>query len=199
MTVYSKCITGLLLAMLLSGCASAVSEAVSGAGSSALQMVGLAAKEAVLAGPKQIQLRLQAGESVNSDKAGRGFAVVMRLYLLKSAETFSQLPREAFESSSAMPEALKQEALAAKEQVLLPAQRGSLTLPLPPEARFLGLVMLFQSKEPARWRVIVPVSALSADIPLIIGAHRCSFTITDGIKDKDLLKELSVVGSAACN
>lgn len=183
----------------VAGCASAVSEAVSNAGKAALSTVGLAAKESIAGGQKVAKIQLSAGESVNSDKAGHAFAVVSRFYALKAADTFSQLPREGFESKSVVPDALKQDALAAKEQVLVPGQHYAVTLPLAADAQFLGVVMMFQSPEPARWRTILPISALKSNTPINFGVHRCSFTINDGLSDKELLKELSLVGSAACN
>lgn len=189
-------LSAIMAAVLLQGCASPLVEAVGNVGKSALELVGVVEKEAAAKG-KKVQLTLSAGESVNSDSAGRGNALVVRFYKLKAAENFLSLSREALNGAAVVPEGLKEDVLAGKEQILMPGQQYRLDEVLPAEASHIGVVMLFQSPQPARWRAAIPVAALS-DRPLVLGVHRCSFTVTDGLSDKELLKVLSRAGSASC-
>ncbi|MGQ5523282.1 type VI secretion system lipoprotein TssJ [Chitinimonas sp. PSY-7] len=173
---------------LLAGCATPV-------GKAALRAVGMADKDET---GRKLKLVISAGGSVNSDRSGRGNAVVLRLFKLRNADNFQAMTREAFESGGAATAGLKEDLISSKEQILTPGQQYQLDELLPPDTRYLGLVMSFQSPQPVRWRAVLPVSALD-DKPLLIGVHRCSFTITEGLSDKELLKTLSRAGSAACS
>jgi type VI secretion system protein VasD len=181
-----------LLALTFAGCATSVGEAVGNAGSSALKAVGIGKESSV---PRPIHLQIHAGENVNSDKAGQGFAVVLRTYALRNAENFERTPRSALEAGT--PVNLKDDVLAVREQILTPGQQYRLEVALPPGADYLGIAVMFQSGQPTRWRSVLPASAIRD--ALTLGVHRCSFTVTDGIKDKDLQASLSMAGSATCN
>ncbi|PHV13184.1 type VI secretion system lipoprotein TssJ [Chitinimonas sp. BJB300] len=173
---------------LLVGCATPVGQA-------ALRAVGMSEKEEA---GRKLQLVLSAGDSVNSDKSGRGNALVLRVFKLRNQESFLALSREAFDSGGVAPAGLKEDLLGSKEHILTPGQQYQAEELLPPGTRYVGLMMMFQSSQPARWRTVLQVSALD-DKPLLVGVHRCSFTITQGLSDKELLKTLSRAGSAACN
>lgn len=161
-----------------------------------MQLVGIADKTPAEGGVN-IQLRLSAGESVNSDGAGRANALVVRFYQLRDTSQFLSLPRDAFEAANGTPEALKEEWLGSKEQLLMPGQQYRLAETTVAQARYLGVVMLFQSTKPARWRVAIPVDALDGKL-LDIAVHRCSFTVSQGLADKDLALALGRAGSASC-
>ena len=175
---------------LLTGCATSVGQA-------ALRAVGLSDKGDAEVG-KKLKMVIKTGENANSDQSGRGNALVFRLYKLRNADNFSSMTREAFESGSAATAGLKDDLVSSKEQILTPGQQYQMDERLPPDTKYLGFVMSFQSPLPARWRVVVPVKDLD-DNALLIGVLRCSFTISEGISDKALLKTLSRAGSATCN
>lgn len=176
----------------LAGCASPAAAVVGALGKTALQAAGLGSSEPQ---PRPIHLDIFAGDGVNSDRAGHPFAVVMRTYALKSNSGFDQAQRAALENDT--PAAIKADVLDVKEQVLAPGQHYRIDQTLPPGTQFLGVAVMFQSPQPARWRVSIPMDAMADTLRM--GVHRCSFTVTDGLKDKDLQKTLALAGSASCS
>jgi type VI secretion system protein VasD len=143
----------------------------------ALQATGL--KDKGPAPPKMISLRIHAGNNLNSDDDGRGFAVVARIYKLRDAGSFMSTPQSVFGDQAREREALGDSLLEVREVVLTPGQHLESSERMTAEMAYLGIVVLFRSPAPERWRV----AFAQADVDksgITIGAHGCAVSVTEG-------------------
>jgi type VI secretion system protein VasD len=164
-------------AVLLQGCAGGAASAVGLVTNVALQAAGL--KDKGPAPPKMIPLRIHAGTNLNSDDDGRGFAVVARIYKLRDAGSFMSAPQSAFGDPAREREALGDSLLEVREVVLTPGQHLESSERMTSEMAYLGIVVLFRSPAPERWRV----AFAQADVlknGVTIGAHGCAISVTEG-------------------
>lgn len=176
---------GLIVALQLAGCASQSPGPVD----SALGWVGLqrteiaertrAARETAATIPRRVPLRLHAGEVLNTDARGQALTVVARIYRLKSANGFLQLPYEAFLSEPTPDSPLRTDVLGVREVVLAPGQRHELVETLPSEVSHLAVVALFRSPAPQRWRFVFETAA-AAGSGLTLGLHGCALSVGTG-------------------
>lgn len=114
---------------------------------------------------RQLQLTVQAGDSINPDYQNRPSPVVVRIYLLRaeisfgSADFFSLFERDAA--------TLGADLLAREEFQLRPGRVVAISREFPPEARFLGIVVAFRNVERSAWRAlsILPVAPAATAKP----------------------------------
>ena len=129
--------------------------------------------------PKTIQLRIHAGNNLNSDEDGHGFAVVARIYKLRDAGSFMSAPQSVFGNPTREREALGDSLLEVREVVLTPGQHLESGERMTAEMAYLGIVILFRSPAPERWRV----AFAQADVEksgVTIGAHGCAISVSEG-------------------
>jgi len=145
--------------------------------SKTLEAVGLKkpSTDAAFTQPKSIQLRLYAGKNLNAGNDGRPLAVVMRVYRLRQGQRFEQAPFDAFLDEDAERNAMGDDLLSATEIVLQPGQQHEITERLPPEASMLGVVALFRSPAPGRWRLTFDAME-SIKEGVTVGLHACALT-----------------------
>lgn len=158
-----------LLAAALCGCA---------AGGSALEAVGLR-KPAELADAlkpaRSVPIRLHAAKKLNVDAQGRPLALVARIYKLRQHTAFLQVPYDIFLDPQKEKDALGADLLEVKDVMLVPGQRYEVVEKVSREAGFVGVVALFHSPAPQRWRLAyaAPDAEQSG---LTIGAHACGLS-----------------------
>lgn len=194
---------------LLTGCASGGGSGAapaSGPLDRALEFVGLrkpVVPEAVAVAKelvplrRRVALRLHAGEVLNTDAAGRSLPVVARVYKLRGAAAFQQLPHEAF--LAAVPErgsALAQDVVEVRELVLAPGQRHEVVETLPAEATHLAVVALFRAPAPQRWRFVFEAQA-AATSGVTLGVHGCALSVAEG-QALDALPENTRLAGVRC-
>ena len=132
--------TGLLIAAVLTGCAS---------------------------GPAVLNANLVVGAQVNPDARKRASPVVVRVYELKATTQFESADFVSlFEKDQAT---LGADMLSREEMVLSPGESKALNKNLSPDTKFIGVMAAFREIERARWRVVVPVvggkkNAVSIDL-----------------------------------
>lgn len=176
-----------VMALALPGCASmkAVEVALPVA-EKALEVVGLkkpaapelpdAAKPA-----RRIALRVQASSSLNVDEhSGASLSLVMRIYKLRSAEAFLAAPYETFGDAAREKERLGNDLLEVRDLQLVPGQRVEATEKVSREAAYVGVVALFHSPAPQRWRYAFAADELERS-GLTLGAHACALTVSSGV------------------
>lgn len=164
-------------ALIIQGCAGGAATAVGMVANVALQAAGL--KDKGPAPPKMIPLRIHAGANLNSDDEGRGFAVVARIYKLRDAGSFMSTPQSVFGNPARERDALGDALLEVREVVLTPGQHLESSERMTSEMAYLGVVVLFRSPAPERWRV----AFAQADVErsgITIGAHGCAISVTEG-------------------
>lgn len=179
LTNRASILTILLALVSLGGCAAA------GTISAVTQIAGMALETAGLkkpAGPPQpklIPVRIHAGSNLNADGAGRGLAVVMKIYKLRDATAFMQAPYDAFVDASKGKEMFGNDVIEMREAVLTPGQRLETKEKMTQEMGYLGLVTLFRSPAPERWRFAFAQTDIEKN-GVTIGVHACALTVTEG-------------------
>ena len=161
---------------LLTGCVS-TPDAGPGLVGKALEKIGVKAPaaDATTARAKSIALHLHAGGNLNSGHDGKPLAVVVRVYRLRDPGRFERAPFTAFLDEDAEQIALGDDLIAASEIVLQPGQRHEIVERLPPESTTLGVVALFRSPAPGRWRFSFDAAAAEKD-GVTLGLHACALT-----------------------
>ena len=162
---------------LLQGCAGSAASAIGIVANVALQAAGL--KDKGPPPPKMVGLRIHAGANLNSDEEGHGFAVVTRIYKLRDAGAFMSAPITTFGNPAREREALGDSMLEVREVVLTPGQKIESSERMTPEMAYLGVVVLFRSPAPERWRVAFAQSDIEKT-GATLGAHGCAISVTEG-------------------
>ncbi|RJG10795.1 type VI secretion system lipoprotein TssJ [Massilia cavernae] len=158
-----------LLAMTLCGCA---------AGGSALEAAGLrkpAGMADALKPPRSVPIRLHAAKKLNVDAQGRPLALVARIYTLRQNAAFLRAPYDAFLDPQKEKAALGTDLLDVKDVMLVPGQRYEVVEKVSREAGFVGVVALFHSPAPQRWRLAYAVPD-AEQAGVTIGAHACGLS-----------------------
>lgn len=129
--------------------------------------------------PRMLPLRLNASYSLNADAAGRGLSVVTKIYKLKDANSFLQTSYETFVTGDKDKGALGGDLIEVEEVLLVPGQHYASVERLPPEAAFLGVVVLFREPSPQHWRLAIR----ETDIPksgITFGVQACAVKLIEG-------------------
>lgn len=129
--------------------------------------------------PKLIPVRIHAGSNLNADSAGRGLAVVMKIYKLRDATAFMQAPYDAFVDAAKGKEMFGSDVIEMREAVLTPGQRLETKEKMTQEMAYLGIVTLFRSPAPERWRFAFAQTDIEKN-GVTIGVHACALTVTEG-------------------
>lgn len=132
----------------------------------------------------RVRLRIEAAANLNADDQGRGLALVARLYQLKNATRFAQLPYESFANAEADQAGWQDDVVSSRELILTPGQRVESLEVLAADTRHLGIVTLFRQPAPYRWRFVLDAAAAEQN-GVLIGAHACAMTITAGLVGTD--------------
>lgn len=166
-----------LCALVLAGCAGGGSFA-----GAALEAAGIG-KAAELPdqhkAPRNVAIRLHASGKLNVDEQGRPLALVARIYKLRQSAAFEQAPYETFLSAQKETEAFGADLLEVKELTLVPGQRYEVIEKVSREAYFIGVVALFHSPAPQRWRLAFG-AAEAEKSGMTIGAHGCALSVGGG-------------------
>lgn len=163
--------------MLLSGCAGG---AAAGLANAALQLAGLARPAPALPEaqqpPRKIQLRLHAGQRLNTDERGQSLALVARIYQLRQRAAFEQAPYDSFLDAQKEKAVLGADLLGVREVLLVPGQRHEVQELVSREAGYIGVVALFRAPAAQRWRATFAATAAEAD-GMTVGLHGCALSI----------------------
>ena len=167
----------LLLLLPLSGCAGG---AIGGLANAALQMAGLAkpAPEVPEAQkpPRNVSIRLHAGQRLNTDPQGRPLALVARIYKLRQSAVFEQAPYDSFLDAAREKALLGSDLLEVQEVLLVPGQRYEIQEKVGREAAFIGVVALFRAPAAQRWRATFAAPDAERD-GVTIGLHACALSV----------------------
>jgi type VI secretion system protein VasD len=181
----------LVLVATLAGCAG------DGLSSRALEATGLRkpAQADALKGPRAIPLRLHAAAKLNADAQGRPLAVVARVYTLRQNAAFDAAPYATFLTPGADREAFGADLVEVKDVTLVPGQRYEVVEKMPRDAAYVGVVALFHSPAPQRWRMSFSAAeAESAGITVAVQA--CALAAGTGARPG--VSGAGTPGSARC-
>ncbi|SOZ38220.1 type VI secretion system lipoprotein TssJ [Cupriavidus neocaledonicus] len=164
----------------LTGCAVG-GTLLAGAASGALEAVGLKPSNLPESQkpPREVPLKLYAGNNLNAAADNRPAAIVVRLYKLKDPTSFLQAPFDTFIDPQREQKTLGADLVQVREMTLIPGQRYEIVEKITREAGTFGVVALFRSPAPQRWKFAFD-SARSEKSGVTIGLHACAMTLTVG-------------------
>ncbi|MGF6898844.1 type VI secretion system lipoprotein TssJ [Paraburkholderia sp. GAS348] len=114
-----------------------------------------AAKWAFTTQVKTMNVDLVSRSSINPNGAGQSLSTVVRIYQLKSPQTFQQLGYAQLQTSDI--DALKADLLATKDVVLRPDASASIGEPMNSDAEYVGVVAFFREVgKGATWKLVIP-------------------------------------------
>lgn len=173
---YLSGLTGFCLCLFFAGCANTPQSTSGTTGGLLRDAIGFTKPEAISAGGQHsIRIHLDAGKDLNADGNGEGLSTVIRLYRLRDHIDFLAAPDVAFGRAESARQALGDALLEARELTLAPGQRLDLTERLGGNAAYLGVVALFHSPAPQRWRFAF-AAADAQRSGIAIGVHACAMT-----------------------
>lgn len=152
------------------------------AGDKALELTGLKKPELPDSAlpDRRITWRLHASPSLNTLPDGQSLALLVRVYRLRSPDSFLQAPADTFGDASREKELLGDDLISVREVQLVPGQRHETTDKLPRDIGHVGIVALFHHPAAGRWRYAFP-TASSELTGIDIGVHACAMTVHGGI------------------
>lgn len=128
---------------------------------------------------RKVALRLHAGGNLNAGSGNTPLSAISRIYKLKQTAAFYATPYDSFLSPEKEKAALGVDLVEVRELSLVPGQMVEATESVSREAPYIGIVTLFMSPAPRRWRVAF--SAEDAENRgITLGLHACSLTIGKG-------------------
>lgn len=181
----------LLLAAFLPGCAG------DGLAGRALEAAGMrkAPEADKLKGPRSIALRLHAAPKLNSDAQGRPLALLARVYTLRQNAAFEAAPYATFLTPGADRAAFGADLVDVKDVTLVPGQHYEVVEKLPREATYIGIVALYRSPAPQRWRL--SFAALDAEAAgVTVAMQACALSAGAGAQPSTA--GAKAAGSARC-
>lgn len=129
--------------------------------------------------PRFVSFKLHASPALNIDAQGRSLSLVARLYKLKSPDAFWKAPYAAFGNSAKEKELLGDDIVEVRDIQLVPGQQVNLREKMSRDVGYVGVVALFHSPAPQRWRYVFAASKLEFS-GLAMGAHACSLSVLEG-------------------
>ncbi len=128
---------------------------------------------------RRVPFVLAASPSLNVDDDGHSLALVVRLYKLKSADSFLSAPYQAFASPDAEKQRLGEDLIEVREIQLVPGQKIDTIEKVGREASYLGVVALYRAPSPQHWKVAF--AAESAQLTgVTLAAHACALSVPRG-------------------
>lgn len=147
--------------------------------------------------PRNVPLRIHAGANLNADAGGRPLALVMRVYKLRQAASFSAAPYHTFLDPVREKEAFGTDLIEVREITLTPGQRFETLEKVSKEADYIGVVALFHTPAPQRWRMSFRADKAEKE-GLTLGMHACAITVGSGNRSASLEIDLHFLSSARC-
>lgn len=145
--------------------------------------------------PRAVPVRLHAAARLNVDGQGRPLALVARVYKLRQNAAFEQAPFSAFLNPAAEKDAFGADVVEVKDVTLVPGQRYETVEKVTREAGYIGVVALFHSPAPQRWRLAFAAPE-AEKAGLTVGLHACA--LSAGAGAKPTVDEVKTLGSARC-
>lgn len=128
---------------------------------------------------RTVAIRVHAASRLNTDNRGQPLALLVRIYKLRQSAAFEQAAFETFMNAESERAVLGTDLLEVKEVVLVPGQRYDVLEKVAPEVGYIGVVGLFRSPAPQRWRLAF-ASAAAQKSGITVGAHGCALAAGAG-------------------
>ncbi|MCA8003360.1 type VI secretion system lipoprotein TssJ [Burkholderia metallica] len=161
-----------MIRTLMTGAITAAAVALSGCG------VGQAVKDGAMDAAKWVfttqvktmNIDLVSRASLNPNDASQPLSTIVRIYQLKSGQTFRQLDYAQLQTNDL--DALKADLLVTKSVLLRPDASVSIAEPMHVDAQFVGVVAFFRNPEAgAAWKLLIPKKQWKSTDPVRIDAY----------------------------
>jgi type VI secretion system protein VasD len=162
-----------------------------------LRAIGLARKPSSKPSSYALPLRIFAADNLNAGRSHDALALVLKVYHLRSADQFEQVPFDDFLDDGKIRSDLGDALIDSRQMLLLPGQRYVSTEQLPADAHYIGFVALFRGPAARRWRFVydVPKSSTSG---ITLGVHACAMSSTAGTLLTQLAEPANSLASVHC-
>lgn len=131
---------------------------------------------------KTMNVDLVSRASLNADGAGRSLSTVVRIYQLKTPQTFQQLDYRQLQTNDL--DTLKADLLATKDVVLRPDASASISEPMNGDAEYVGVVAFFRDAgQDATWKLVIPKKQWKKTDPVKIEARDNMLTLVGATGD----------------
>jgi type VI secretion system protein VasD len=147
---------------------------------------------------RTIALRVEGAKNLNAGEDGQGLATVMRLYKLRDQNNFLSLPYASFSDAGREKQAIGPDLVDVRELTLSPGQTIDIKEKMSGDVAYLGVVALFRSPAPQRWRF----AFAAADVErtgIILGVHTCAMTATNTRPLGMNLDDTALLSAIKCN
>ncbi len=128
---------------------------------------------------RQIRIALNAARSLNTTDDGRSLALLIKVYQLRSAQSFSTVEAADLLDPDQERKALGEDLLSVRELTLTPGTSLDLTESLIAGTNVIAVAALFRAPAAKRWRYSFDARA-SIDTGISLGFHRCAMTVGSG-------------------
>ncbi len=128
---------------------------------------------------KDLSIKVFGGNQLNTTLDGQSLSLVVKIYILRSPERLASLTYPQITSVEGEKEALGEELLGVREIIVIPGKSYDLVLKVPGEANTIGVVGMFRAPYGSRWKLAFDAKR-SFDTGIIIGAHACALTASQG-------------------
>ncbi|MFM0157196.1 type VI secretion system lipoprotein TssJ [Paraburkholderia sediminicola] len=137
-----------------------------------------AAKWAFTTQVKMMNVDLVSRSSLNPNGAGQSLSTVVRIYQLKTPQTFKQLGYMQLQTNDV--EALKADLLATTDVVLRPDASASISEPMNSDAEYVGVVAFFRNAGmDSTWKLVVPKKLWKKTDPVKIEVQGSALQLVD--------------------
>jgi len=141
-----------------------------------------AAKWAFTTQVKTMNIDLTSRSSLNASGDGQSLSTVIRIYQLKTPQTFQQLDYQQLQTNDL--EALKADLLATKDVVLRPDASASISEPMNGDAQYVGVVAFFRNAgSDATWKLVIPKKQWKKTDPVKIEARENTLNLVGATED----------------
>ena len=188
----------LVVAIALVGCSKTSAVRMAGtAGNLARESAGLTLSSGKFS--LVIPVRITTDKSLNTIKGGQSLSLVVRIYQLRSAQSFEVMTYKQANASDAGKAALGDDLVSMSEVTLLPGKSYELPQTAPGEVTAIGVIGLFHAPAVNRWRLSFDARA-SSSAGIRIGVHACSLTKAEGtLTSSFATQSASIAAKTQCN
>jgi len=190
-------VSALIECVALAACGTPVQTVANKAAKVVLEAVGIKAQKFPEAPPpsKIVKLHLEGAGDLNAGDDGHGLSTIVQIYKLRDQNGFLSLPYSSFGSEDKEQEAIGTDLLDVRELTLRPGQTLDLQEKMTAEAAYLGVVALFHSPSPRRWRFAFTTAQAEQ---ITIGVHACAMTATSVSPIGMTLNESALLSPVKC-
>lgn len=146
-----------------------------------------------------VPVHITADKSLNTIGGVQSLSLVVRIYQLRSTQTFETMTYELANASDGGQSTLGSDLVSMREVTLLPGKTYDLHQTGPGDVTAIGVIGLFHAPADNRWRLSFDAQASSGD-GIKIGAHACSLTMDEGtLTQTSAAQSASMPANTQCN